>query len=82
MISIKPNSRGRVLPPTKTQRTAPTRGQLAVLGAIAKQPVGTRVTSKMIAYDLGINENTAQMRLTRMEKAGLIRRGGWEIASS
>jgi DNA-binding MarR family transcriptional regulator len=57
------------------------RAQLAVLGAIAKQPKGTRVTVKLIASELGISHNTAQIRLTRMERAGLIKRGGWEMIS-
>lgn len=59
---------------------SPTREQLAVLGVIAKYPKGTRITVKLVASDLGLSHNTAQLRLARMEKAGLVKRGGWEIA--
>jgi len=54
--------------------------QLAVLGAIAKYPKGTRVTAKLIGYELDIPESAAQQRLIRMQKVGLVKRGGWEIA--
>lgn len=59
---------------------SPTREQLAVLGAIAKQPKGTRVTVTLIAVELGISDDAAHARLSRMAKAGLVRRTGWEVA--
>lgn len=57
----------------------PTRSQLAVLGAIAKQPKGTRVTATLIAVELGISDDAAHARLSRMAKLGLVIRSGWEI---
>ena len=60
--------------------SAPTMSQLAVLGVLAKYPKGTRVTAKLIGYELDIPESAAQQRLIRMQKIGLVRRGGWEVA--
>lgn len=56
------------------------REQLAVLGAIAKQPRGTRITGKLIANELGISVDAAHTRIARMKRAGLLKRGGLELA--
>lgn len=59
---------------------SPTREQLAVLGVIAKQPKGVHITTKLIAHELGIPEQTARNRVSRMKRDGLIRKGGgWEV---
>lgn len=53
--------------------------QRVVLACIEKLSAETIVTPKQIAYELGIAESVANARISRMKKAGLIRRGGLEI---
>ena len=58
-----------------------TRQQLLVLSIIAKkQAEGERIAAKDLAAQLNVSTNAMQQVLARMERAGLVRRGGWEVA--